>query len=74
MYDSVSQGLSLHRYSETLVLHLRFVTVDASLSLYERYVLSRNLPGIFSAVAKSKRWLIITPHRSAIQSNMINEC
>ena len=35
MYDLVSQGLSLHRYSETLVLHFRFVTVDASLSPYE---------------------------------------
>ena len=33
MYDSVSQGLSLHEGSETLVLHLRFVTVDTSLSM-----------------------------------------
>ena len=31
--DSVSQGLSLHRYSETLVLHLRFVTVGKKLGL-----------------------------------------
>jgi hypothetical protein len=72
MYDSVSQGLSLHWYSETLVLHLRFVTVDASLSLYERYVLLRNLPGNFSAVAKSRRLLIITSHLSAVQSYMMN--
>ena len=28
MYSSVSQGVSLHMYSETLVLHLKFVTAD----------------------------------------------
>lgn len=28
MYGSVSQGVSLHMYSETLVLHLKFVTAD----------------------------------------------
>jgi hypothetical protein len=44
LHDSVSQGLSLHRYSETLVLHLRFVTVGKNLRMNDKHMWEGILP------------------------------